>query len=250
MTVRIGASIDSNKKNKWLFMIFLTITITVVSVAFALDVSRSTDDYLNKVRSDWNKYCYLSKDEKKCEASQEEFKSFIPSFIQLKYLEWSCRGKPWNCYYASIFNLRNKNTTAFLKYSKVGCSLGDASSCYERAKYFLQIGGYKKYESSMEMSCILSPIYCNHIGNYYSEKGERELALKMFSKGCESNEPVSCYNAACLHSVLSEVENSYRLILRAIMLGYTDKNKYLSDPDLENLRKSEKNAEILKMFKL
>lgn len=221
-----------------------------MSAVYVLNVSRSTDDYLSKVRSDWNKYCYLSKNEKMCEVSQEEFKSFIPSLIQLKYLEYSCSDKSWNCYYASIFNLRKKNTSAFLKYSEVGCSLGDASSCYERAKYFLQIDDYKKYESSMEMSCVLSPIYCNHIGNYYNEKGERELALKMFSMGCESNEPVSCYNAACLHSVLGEVENSYRLMIMAIMLGYTDRNKYLSDPDLENLRKNEKNAEILKMFKL
>lgn len=236
------------KKNKWVFIFLLTSILSIVSIVLLFSVSSSVDDYLSKIRSDWDMHCYLSKNHEKCEASHEEFRNFTPSFFQLKYLEYTCGQKAWNCYYASIFNLKNKNTAAFLKYSKTGCSLGDASSCYERAKYFLRIDDYKKYESFMELSCVLSPIYCNHIGNYHYDKDNRELALKMYNIGCESNEPVSCYNAACLYSEVGEIENSFRLIKRAIKLGYRDKKKYLSDPDLENLRESEKNAEILKMF--
>lgn len=123
-------------KKKWVVLILLTVMITVMSAAFVLNVSRSTDDYLSKVRSDWNKYCYLSKNEKKCEGSQDEFKSFIPSFIQLKYLEYRLKA---------------------------------------------------------------------HVGLLKEQLGQ-DVKIRI--------------------------------------------NIYLSDPDLENLRKSEKNAEILKMFKL
>lgn len=237
------------KKNKWLFVFLPALTLAIGSFVYAFNVSYSTDEYLTKVRAEWSKYCYLSKNEEKCEASQEDFKRFIPSYSQLKYLELSCRYKSWNCYYASLFNLRNKNTFAFLKFSEIGCSLGDASSCYERAKYFLQSEDSMQYEGFMERTCTLSPLYCNHIGNYYNERRERELALKMFAKGCVSNEPISCYNVACLHSEVGDVENSYKFIKRAITLGYQNKKKYLADPDLENLRKSDKNAEILNMFK-
>ena len=61
----------------------------------------------------------------------------------------------------------------------------------------------------------------------------------------KSDDPIAWYNLACSLSLLKRSTESLSAIGKSLRLGYRDIKYLLSDPDLENLRKSEKFKEIV-----
>jgi tetratricopeptide (TPR) repeat protein len=52
------------------------------------------------------------------------------------------------------------------------------------------------------------------------------------------------YNLACSYSLLKDIDKSLEAIKKALDLGYSDFSYMRSDPDLDNLRKDKRSAEI------
>jgi len=94
----------------------------------------------------------------------------------------------------------------------------------------------------LEVLFQLSRIYI-HLKNY-------KEVLKIDKKIAELTvfDPVSYYNLACDYSMLGDLENSLKNLKIAILLGFKNKKYIKKDPDLENLRKTEKFKEIEKLL--
>jgi Flp pilus assembly protein TadD, contains TPR repeats len=57
--------------------------------------------------------------------------------------------------------------------------------------------------------------------------------------------PVMLYNLACFHSVAGRVDESLDLMERAIELGFLNREWYLTDSDLANIRKHPRFNQIM-----
>ncbi|CAN6181385.1 unnamed protein product [Urochloa humidicola] len=83
--------------------------------------------------------------------------------------------------------------------------------------------------------------------------GKYEEALEKFESVLgskpESNEAsIASYNVACCYSKLDRIEAGISALEDALKAGYEDFKRIRSDPDLENLRKSEKFDPLLKNY--
>ncbi|MCM8818423.1 MAG: hypothetical protein NC915_02965 [Candidatus Omnitrophica bacterium] len=83
----------------------------------------------------------------------------------------------------------------------------------------------------------------------FSKKHKK--ALKFDKKIAElmKLDAISYYNLACDYLLIGDIEKSFKYLKIAIILGFKNKKYILKDPDLENLRKSEKFKILLKMLK-
>ncbi len=78
------------------------------------------------------------------------------------------------------------------------------------------------------------------LGDALTKKGLYEEGLKIDEKLSQINPENSIvfYNLACSYSLVGRIEEAFKALRKAIILGYQDFEYMEEDPDLENLRKS------------
>ncbi|MDD5194309.1 MAG: hypothetical protein PHQ96_01375 [Candidatus Omnitrophica bacterium] len=76
------------------------------------------------------------------------------------------------------------------------------------------------------------------LGNAYTSKGFYREGLEVDKKlaKLKPEDPIIHYNLACSLSLLEEVEEAYKELKKAVLLGYDEFSYILEDPDLENVR--------------
>ena len=77
------------------------------------------------------------------------------------------------------------------------------------------------------------------LGDAYTKTGQWEKGLridKRLARLCPDN-PLVFYNLACSYSLLSQLDEAFAALHKALKLGYQDTKWLSKDPDLENLRK-------------
>lgn len=77
------------------------------------------------------------------------------------------------------------------------------------------------------------------LGDAYTRKGFYEEGLEVDRKLAElkPEDPIVHYNFACSLSLTEELEQAFKELKKAVLLGYDDLSYILKDGDLENLRK-------------
>ncbi|XP_010534850.1 PREDICTED: uncharacterized protein LOC104810318 [Tarenaya hassleriana] len=90
-------------------------------------------------------------------------------------------------------------------------------------------------------------------GLLLSRSGKYEEALEKFesvlgSRPTPEEASVASYNVACCYSKLNQVKAGLSALEEALKAGYEDFKRIRSDPDLENIRKSEEFDKLLKNF--
>ena len=89
------------------------------------------------------------------------------------------------------------------------------------------------------------------LGDAYTRKGFYREGLDVDRKlvKLQPQEPVNHYNLACSLSLIGDIEQAFKELKAAILLGYNDFSYLLKDPDLENVRKHHKFKDFLTEFK-
>jgi tetratricopeptide (TPR) repeat protein len=85
------------------------------------------------------------------------------------------------------------------------------------------------------------------LGNAYTRTGRYEDGLKIDRKltRLKPESPTVHYNLACSLSLLGDIDEALAEIESSFKLGYRDYNYIISDPDLENVRRDGRFAELI-----
>lgn len=85
------------------------------------------------------------------------------------------------------------------------------------------------------------------LANAYTRRGNHPqgLAIDLRLTELRSSDPLTWYNLACSYSLMNRVEESLDAIKRCFTLGYHDFQFLSKDPDLVNLRRSQKFRPLL-----
>ena len=85
------------------------------------------------------------------------------------------------------------------------------------------------------------------LGNAYTRLGlhEKGLQVDLRMTQLRGEDPLSWYNLACSYSLLKRVDESMEALRKSVELGYMDVNYLQKDPDLTNLRQSQKYRQFL-----
>ena len=77
------------------------------------------------------------------------------------------------------------------------------------------------------------------LGDAYTRRGFYKEGLEVDKKlaKLKPDDPIVHYNFACSLSLIGSLEEAFKKIEEAVLLGYDDFSYILKDPDLENLRK-------------
>ncbi len=77
------------------------------------------------------------------------------------------------------------------------------------------------------------------LGDAYTRKGFYQEGLEVDRKlvSLKPEDPIVHYNFACSLSLLGEIEEAFKELKKAVLLGYDDFSYIVKDPDLENSRK-------------
>jgi tetratricopeptide (TPR) repeat protein len=77
------------------------------------------------------------------------------------------------------------------------------------------------------------------LGDAYTRKGFYQEGLEVDRKlaKLKPEDPIVHYNFACSLSLTEELEQAFKELKKAVLLGYDDFDYILKDSDLENLRK-------------
>ena len=88
------------------------------------------------------------------------------------------------------------------------------------------------------------------LGNAYTRRGLYDKGLEIDRRLTElrGDDPLTWYNIACSYSLLKRVDESLEALRRAVELGYMDLTYLQNDPDLVNLRQSQKFRHFLESF--
>ncbi len=85
------------------------------------------------------------------------------------------------------------------------------------------------------------------LGDAYSRRGlhEKGLEVDLRLARLRGNDPLTWYNLACSYSLLKRLDEAIDALRRSIELGYGDLRHLQKDPDLVNLRQSQKYRQFL-----
>ena len=88
------------------------------------------------------------------------------------------------------------------------------------------------------------------LGDAYTKRGlhEKGLEIDLRLSQLRGEDPLTWYNLACSYSLLRRVDESMEALRRSIELGYLDLPYLQKDPDLTNLRQSDKYRQFLESF--
>jgi len=80
------------------------------------------------------------------------------------------------------------------------------------------------------------------LGDAYTRKGFYQEGLEVDRKlvNMKPEDPIVHYNFSCSLSLSGDVEEAFKELKRAVLLGYDDFSYIVKDPDLENLRKHDR----------
>ena len=89
------------------------------------------------------------------------------------------------------------------------------------------------------------------LGDAYTRRGlyEKGLEIDVRLSQLRGEDPLTWYNLACSYSLLKRVDESMEALRRSIELGYMDLPYLQKDPDLTNLRQSDKYRQFLESFR-
>ena len=89
------------------------------------------------------------------------------------------------------------------------------------------------------------------LGDLYTQKGRIEDGLAVDEKlvHLRPEDPYVFYNLACSYSLLNRIDEAYKAMKDAIMLGYDDFIYLERDPDLSHLRQDPRFKEYLAQAK-
>ena len=92
---------------------------------------------------------------------------------------------------------------------------------------------------------VLTPL-----GNAYTRRGlhEKGLQVDLRLTQLKGEDPLAWYNLACSYSLLNRLDESLQAMRHAFELGYADLEHLKKDPDLANLRRSERYRQLLQTF--
>jgi tetratricopeptide (TPR) repeat protein len=99
----------------------------------------------------------------------------------------------------------------------------------------------KSYLQAARLDPACSECYFN-LGQVYYKKGLPDDALKSYSKAAEVNPHYNAawYNRACILSQKNDLKEAVASLERAAAEGFSDVERMMSDPALENVRKQQK----------
>ena len=85
------------------------------------------------------------------------------------------------------------------------------------------------------------------LGDAYTRRGlhEKGLQVDLRLTRLRSDDPLAWYNLACSYSLLKHLDESLDALRRSVELGYGDLTHLQNDPDLVNLRQSQKYRQFL-----
>ncbi|MCM8801253.1 MAG: hypothetical protein NC912_04510 [Candidatus Omnitrophica bacterium] len=88
------------------------------------------------------------------------------------------------------------------------------------------------------------------LGDAYTKRGfyEKGLAIDKRLVELKPYDPIVFYNLACSYSLLGLIDEAIISLKKAIRLGYRDFRWLEKDADLENLRRSPKYNQIIKLI--
>ncbi|MFA5271165.1 MAG: hypothetical protein WC412_02340 [Candidatus Omnitrophota bacterium] len=80
------------------------------------------------------------------------------------------------------------------------------------------------------------------LGDAYTRKGFYQEGLEVDRKlvNMKPEDPIVHYNFACSLSLSGDIDEAFKELKRAVLLGYDDFSYIVKDPDLENLRKHDR----------
>ena len=85
------------------------------------------------------------------------------------------------------------------------------------------------------------------LGDAYTRRGlhDKGLQVDLRLTRLRNNDPLTWYNLACSYSLLKRLDESLDALRRSVELGYGDLTHLQNDPDLVNLRQSQKYRQFL-----
>ena len=85
------------------------------------------------------------------------------------------------------------------------------------------------------------------LGDAYTRRGLHEQGLQVDLRltRLRGDDPLTWYNLACSYSLLKHVDEALEALRRSVELGYGDLAHLQKDPDLVNLRQSQKYRQFL-----
>ena len=89
------------------------------------------------------------------------------------------------------------------------------------------------------------------LADVYTKKGELKKGLELDLRLSElrHDDPDVHYNLACSYSLLGLIDDAFRVVKKAVTLGYDDFAYLRKDPDLGNLRKDSRFQKFLEELK-
>ncbi len=106
-----------------------------------------------------------------------------------------------------------------------------------------EIGFYEKLlRAYPDFVDVLIPL-----GNAYTRRGHHDKGLEIDLRltKVRGDDPLTWYNLACSYSLLQRIDESLEALRHAFERGYTDLQYLQRDPDLVNVRHSEKYRQLL-----
>ena len=85
------------------------------------------------------------------------------------------------------------------------------------------------------------------LGDAYTRRGlhEKGLQIDLRLTRLRGDDPLAWYNLACSYSLLERLDEALEALRRSVELGYGDLAHLQKDPDLVNLRQSQKYRQFL-----
>ena len=89
------------------------------------------------------------------------------------------------------------------------------------------------------------------LGDAYTRKGFYQEGLEVDRKlvSMKPEDPIVHYNFSCSLSLSGDIEQAFKELKMAVLLGYDDFSYIVKDPDLENLRKHDRFTDFFSKIK-